>query len=416
MLDKLRNDLVISGWRAVINFILVMIMFAGLFFSRALLSAGMIGFVLLSFIHTNHRIQFFQFISTPLLWGMSLLFLVPLVSGAWSADKDQWMLIMGIKLPLLFLPMAFAGPIEFRKRQWEWIAALVVALILGATIWTMIIYLSDPAAVNESYLKAKTMITPLANDHVRFSWLVSLGVLISAHLFINYRQANKMVSYLWLLAALWFLVFLHILSARTGLLSVYLMALLTAVWLIIKKANWKTALIIIFVFSGLPFLAYKTIPSFHNRVNFFLYEKGYFEKTHYLPGSTDAMRIISIKAGWNLMQEDPLIGKGFGDIHTETRKWYAIHYPQMIEADKIEPSGEWLIYGSGAGWIGIILFTLSMLTPFITPGKNKLPWILLNAIAFLGFIFDVGLEVQFGVFIYAFTILSGWKWMKAEND
>jgi len=34
------------------------------------------------------------------------------------------------------------------------------------------------------------------------------------------------------------------------------------------------------------------------------------------------------------------------------------------EGDKILPGSEWLIYGAGAGWPGLLLFTFCMLIPF----------------------------------------------------
>jgi len=69
----------------------------------------------------------------------------------------------------------------------------------------------------------------------------------------------------------------------------------------------------------LPFVAYKTVPSFHNRVKYFLYDFEYSKKTAYLPGANDAVRMISLKAGWNVMHREPLTGVGFGDVIRETK-------------------------------------------------------------------------------------------------
>jgi hypothetical protein len=38
----------------------------------------------------------------------------------------------------------------------------------------------------------------------------------------------------------------------------------------------------------------------------------------------------------------------------------------------------------------------------------------LNIIAAFSFLFDIGLEVQFGVFIYSFLVLWLWKWRMEE--
>jgi hypothetical protein len=87
----------------------------------------------------------------------------------------------------------------------------------------------------------------------------------------------------------------------------------------------------------------------------------------------------------------------------------------MIEADKIKPSSEWLMYGAGCGWPGILIFSFVMIVPFFIRTKNKLLWWFLNATAAFSFLFDIGLEVQFGVFIYSFVILWWWKWMETEK-
>lgn len=415
MLNKLRNAGLISGWKTTLQFAFIIIMFAGLFFSRFLLSAGMIGFIILCFLHVEIHIHLRNYLATPLLWGISLLFLIPLISGAWSEDKDRWLEIVKIKTPLLFLPLAFAGPIRINRTQWQLLAYIFIAFLLGSTIWTMSIYLSNTDLVNTSYLQAKTMDTPLGNDHVRYSWLISIGFYITAVLAFMHSRAAKWVSLIWIVTALWFLIFLHILSARTGLLSAYLMILLTVTWLFYKKINQKTAIVMLLLAISLPFLAYQTLPSFQNKIKFFLYEKGFFEKTNYLAGSTDAVRIISIKAGWELMNETPLQGKGFGDIQTESVKWYEKNYPGMKESDKILPSSEWMIYGAGGGWSGLLIYILSMGTVFFTRSKNKLVLWTISVSAIASLFFDVGLEVQYGVFLYPFVLLCGWKWLNAEN-
>ena len=144
-----------------------------------------------------------------------------------------------------------------------------------------------------------------------------------------------------------------------------------------------------------------------------MHSRTYFKDAHYLQGSNDAVRVISLKAGWNIMNEQPVKGVGFGDVLNETKKWYAVHYPQMVESDKIYPGSEWIIYGAACGWPGLLLFTCVMIIPFFLSMKNKLLWIMLNATVAFSFLFDIGLEVQFGVFIYAFIVLWWWKWLSS---
>lgn len=407
MLNKLHN-----GWRGPVIFILFVTMLLSLFLSRAALSVSMMLFLAVSFLHSDIKKQISTFFSAPLLWGMGLLFILPLISGLWSEDKDTWQKLVQIKLPLLLLPMAFAGPIDLSKKMWDWLAYIFIAIVLVATIWSMVQYISNMAAVHDAYLRAKTIITPLANDHVRFSWLVSVAALLSGWLFIKKRKEEKLVGAILLAVTTWLIIFLHILAARTGLFSLYIMLLMVSAWLIVKKLKWQYGFGLLMVLIALPVLAWFTLPTFQNRVQYIRYDFGYFKEAHYLPGANDVMRVISMKAGWKVMNEHPVIGAGFGDVKQSIDNWYAVAYPEMIETDKIYPSGEWLVYGAGCGWVGLLLFSFVMLVPFFVPVKDKLLWWMLNGTAAFSFLFDIGLEVQYGVFVYAFIVLWWWKWLQ----
>jgi O-antigen ligase len=404
-----------QSWRTSILFYCILAMIAGLFLSRAVLSISMMAFVLVSFFHNDIGRQFKNFISSPLLWGMSLLFLVPLISGAWTENKDQWAGMMQIKAPLLALPLAFAAPMFFTQQQWRQLLYFFVAASFIAVCWSLFQYAGNSASVNEAYLKAKSMVTPLENDHVRFSWLVHVAALLCSWIFYIFKRENRRYSWAWLIVAIYFIIYLHLLAARTGLFSFYISLLLLGIYLLIKKTNRNHAFILLLVLVSLPFLAYYLLPSFQNRVKYFQYEIAYGKNASYLPGANDANRIISWKAGWGLMLNDPVKGVGFGDIQAKTVEWYNTHYPGMLESDKIYPSSEWLMYGAGTGIPGMIIFTICMIIPLFIRTRHQLTWLILSITAAFSFIADIGLEVQFGVFIYAFILLWCWKWLNAEK-
>jgi hypothetical protein len=386
-----------------------MAMPASFFLSRVILSVSMMLFIAVCFMHKDIKGQLKRFFSSPLLWSMSLLFVLPLLSGIWTEDKNVWIDSLRIKLPLLFMPLAFAAPFGFSKKEWRWVLIFFIILIHAGTAWSIWQYIGNVDAVNESYLRAKTILTPMGDDHIRFSWLVSVTILFLSILLIEYRKTKKYVSIVAALLIVWLVVYLHLLAARTGLLSFYIMLCMYAAWLMIKKIRLAFAPLILLVVIALPVAAYYVMPTFQNRVKYIMYDSGYFMKAHYLPGGNDAARVISLKAGWHIMQQNPLYGVGFGNIQSEADKWYQQHYPQMIERDQLYPSNEWLAYGAGCGIPGFIIFTVIMLIPFFIQIKNKLVWWMLNATAAFSFLFDIGLEVQFGIAAYCIIILTWWK-------
>lgn len=415
MPGKLQNDRVSQGWRSRIIFILLLIMMIALFFSRGILSVSIMAFVIASLFHKDILNHFRKFLSSPLLWGMSLLFFLPLLTGLWSENKTDWLDVIRIKLPLLFLPLAFAGPLLISAKKWEWLGFVFILLILGATIWSLFHYTADIAQANEGYLRSKSIRTPLENDHVRFSWLVAVAILLASWFCIRESEKNKLLSWSLGIVGGWMIVYLHILAARTGLFSFYILILVTSGWLLWRKLKWSYGLLLLGSLLLLPLIAYFTLPTFQNRVKYIRYEFDFFKHADYRPGFNDGIRLISINAGWQLVKQKPLAGTGFGDIQAETNKWYQEHYPQMIPADRISPSSEWMIYGVGAGTIGLLAFLYVMAIPFFI-GLNHPLWWMLNLVTAFSFLFDIGLEVQFGVFIYSFIVLWWYNWIRAEGE
>ncbi|MBL0152373.1 MAG: O-antigen ligase family protein [Chitinophagaceae bacterium] len=410
MLNRLQNDA-----RSSIIFGLALLMPASLFFSRTLLAISMLAFVMICLLHPRFKEYATKFLHTPFLWMMTLLFFVPLVSGAWSADQRLWFDMTFTKLPLLFFPFAFAFPLGLSNRQWTILAVFMVILSSAGSIWSMTHYLQDTAGIHEGYLRSNTMLTPLDNDHVRYSWLVSVAVLTAVYTGWQIRHQQKMLSlFLWLNAA-WLAIFLHILAARTGLFCLYGSVFLLGIWVMLKSRRLMTGALVLLLLTGLPLAAYYTLPTFKNRVHYILYDAGFIRNDEYLRNSNDGNRVISYKAGWALLQQQPVTGYGFGDIRAATHAWYDENYPLLDEREKIYPSSEYLVYGAGAGWIGLLVCLAAMIIPFFTRVREKLPWYIIQAGIAGGFLFDIGLEVQFGVFLYTFITLGWWSWLSTNR-
>lgn len=387
----------------------MLLMLASLFVSRAGLSIGIILFAAATLLHRNFLQQLRSFITHPLPAGMSLLFFIPFLSGLWSSNLEEWSDIIRIKLPLLILPLAFAGNWQLHRKQWKILALFFIFLVFSGTCWSTAQYLADTKAVNSAYLKAKSIPSPLENDHIRFSWLVTAAILCGMML-SSLKGDRRLKILLWVLNA-WFVAYLHILSARTGLLCLYIVLLFYVLWQLWKNRRSARVWLALAALFLLPFLAGLLLPTFQNRLRYIRYDFSYARSGSYLPGANDGSRLLSIKAGWEGLKAQPW-GTGAGDVFDEANRWYGTHVPQMLPGDRLYPSSEWLIYGRTAGWPGVLFFTALMLLPFFhPPARYRFYWTALNAIAAASFIFDIGLEVQFGVFIYAFTVLWWWKWL-----
>jgi hypothetical protein len=411
---KNRGIHILQGGKEWLLFGSIVLMISSLLISRATLSLSTILFLLLAIVRKDFRQQWRTFVSTPFLLLFTLLFFIPFVSGLWSENVGKWTDVVRLKLPLLFFPLAFAGGWQFTQRQWLLVAGVFLLVVSLGCAWSLWHYAQNAAAIHEGYLRAKTLLTPLENDHVRFSWLVSVAAM-TCFLLQHFVRLQKAKGLLWVLAV-FFIVYLHVLAARTGLLSLYLFGLLYAGWFLIRKKSVKTAVLLAALFLLLPALAYLGVPTFQARIRYLVYDFSFVQKAQYLPGANDGARVMSLKAGWQVLQQHPF-GVGAGDVMLEADKWYAANVPNVLPSDKFYPSSEWLLYGAFAGWIGVLLFTVIMLLPFfVSTPSYKIFWIALHATAAFSFAFDMGLEVQYGIFLYAFLTFWWWKWMQGTSN
>ena len=366
-------------------------MWAGLLWSRALLSVSMIMFTSYALI-TKGKEGVEVVRSSWWLKGILLLFFLPLISGFWSDDLNEWWNVVQVKLPLLFFPFCVPVLRDLDKnivKKMLWFLIALVAI-------SMTISLADYFAMDTSdYLKAKLFKVAVYDDHVRYSWL--LVVVYSWVLFElltgNIRQKKWAVLVLVLIA-----IYIHVLAAKTGLIGFYLVNCLA-----IASLNSKFKTFFIAALILLPLMAWFIIPSFQNRIRFVWWDFQNYSKGNYVEGLSDAPRITSWKAAVEIIQEHPVLGVGAGDIIPESKKWYAVNAPFLQEYEQLVPSNEVLLYGCYSGIIGGLVVLITILLPFFEQGvKRNMVWISFHIMAGIGFMYDLALETQFGVFIYVF--------------
>lgn len=405
------NDLEKYGRSRMIALGMVL-MLASLFLSRGFLSGAMMYFIAVTLVHKNIVSQLRAFIKDPFLVSITILFFIPFVSALWSENMKEWGEIMRIKIPLLFFPLAFAGDWKLKKDHWVIIALIFLALMVVSVSWSLAQYITNIQGFNEAYLRSKTILTPLEDDHVRFSWLVAFSVMLSVLLLHIQENWKGILIFL----VIFFITYLHILAARMGLFSLYIFIVIYATWLLFNKARMKFFFFLVSGMIILPVASWFIFPTFRNRIQYFLYDLSLLKNEAFVPGSNDGARIQSLKAGWEILKQNPG-GVGAGDLKSEVFSWYGQHVAGMSSGQMFLPCSEWLIYGGFAGWAGIILITAVMALPFfIRKIKYRVFWIALHAIVAFSLAMDMTIEAQFGVFIYVFIVLWWWKWFQLQQN
>lgn len=384
----------------------VLLLVIGFLCSRALLSIGTISLIANAFIQGDLKERFRKFSSDKLSIAISCLFVLPFVSGLWSSNKEEWAAFMQDKLPLLLLPFALVLQKGIKQQQLVWFKLFWITAMVAGSVWSTLQYIAAFQHFNEAYRFSQTIPTPVADDHIRFSMGIVIALLFWLKLEERKTITARVPALLVRAVTVWFIVYLHILGAKTGLLGLYVVVLPLLIMQLYKTGKRKVATLASAMVLVLPLLAYAILPTFRLRVHYVLFERLNWSSQEFAGNFSDENRWRSIQSGWYLFTHNWFTGVGYGDVKVQAAEWYATHAPAVAATQQFLPLNQWLMSGSGAGIIALLLFGAVALLPFFLKQwkqhKQALAFVLFMNLVFL---YESTIDDQFGVFLYCFFIL-----------
>lgn len=334
------------------------------------------------------------------LVALALLLLVPVVSGLWSDDHAYWLERVRVRLPFLVLPWAFANLPALSTRQRH--------LVLYGLVWIMAIlcigvginYLLHQADILQAMQEGRPM--PVPRNHIRFSLMVATAVVAGGWLW----QQRFVWRWAWerrllAAAALFLLVFLHVLAVRSGLAALYAALLFAGGWWAWQARRWLPAVAVVLGIGLALWGALSAFPSLKQKWAYTVYD---WEQYQGQSGASysDSERWISMRAGWLLWQENPWLGTGAGDLRSETARITAERFPQYQAAPKL-PHNQFLYLLAGTGLLGLAVSLLALLAP-VWAGRGLL-FGAFQVMVLVSCLVEYTLETAMGVAWYLFFTL-----------
>lgn len=372
---------------------------AGLLWSRALLSFASILIAVPFLVHAR-QIR----INTKQLFAVGLILLPVILSGSWSDNQAYWWNSFSVKIPLVTMLLGLSSVSFTDKQRTGLIGILVILMVIGCG-QSIAYYLHHTVSAEDAYLKAKTLPVPADNDHVRFSWLAAITILLGTQALLHEKKKIRIPVQASLL--LFLVIYLHILAAKTGLLCLYGGCCLYLIYCIVIEKKWKTGIVIflVAVFSG--WACYQMLPTLRNRIQYILYDYKHYIKGDIPPGFNDGSRLLSIQAGYAITREHWTHGVGFGDMLTFVDQWHTKNHTASLAYERFLPANEWLVYGTGAGLPGVLCFTAGFcFLLFRNTRRDGFSWAL-SFMTIVPFLTDDTLEGQYGAVILAFIVFFG---------
>jgi hypothetical protein len=377
---------------------------AGFISGRAVVSIGTIVFVVTAFADEDLFRKLRQFYSSFAYWSVQLLFILPFLSFFWSTNKTEWRAVMQLKLPLLLLPAAFYLSKDFfSKENVKCLLLFAIAVGCIGSGWSFVHYLLNSKAINNSYLVAKIFATPMGDEHIKFSQFCAICILFL--LMTRKEFVKQWQKLLWGFLVIWFVLYLHVLAARMGILMLYvLMALYFLFYLFRKKTSWiKVGEL--FLVIMLCVASYMVLPTLKNRIQYNRWDFEQYSSGNFLAGLNDAPRVLSLRAGYEIFQSHPIIGIGAGDIKQSLYNWYEVHHPQYPPEERMYLNNEWLTYACSNGLMGLLIFTLVVCYPLGAAWRYKRKeYLFIHLLMLCSFFVDVTLNSQYSILFYTLLV------------
>ncbi|MBS1626493.1 MAG: O-antigen ligase family protein [Bacteroidetes bacterium] len=375
----------------------VILLLLSFFISRAALSFISVLMILLLLKKNLDKKIIKQFITA------SIFIIIPVaVSGFWSSDVKEWWQLFSNKLLLITVGVAIVS-LQLSFKQIKIIIWTLTVLTLLASGWSVWQYINNKQLIEQSYLVAKVIPVWLDDDHIRFSWLIVLTIILMCWQ-LNLQSSNSKEKIPGYISVLLLFAFLHFMAARTGLLCLYVALIIFFFYFLWKQKTRKYAAFFFIITIAIITLAFYVLPTLKNRMQYVVWDVKQFTNNNYLQGSADGGRWLSIKAGFDVGLMKPIQGVGFGDIRNEAIKWYDVHYPKTLPNERFIPHSEWIVYFAGSGMVGVIAFTVGLCLLYHYFFRKNIFCFVTAFVLIIPLITDDSLEGQYGITIFSFVI------------
>lgn len=354
-------------------------------------------------------------------FSLVIFFFIILISFFFTKHENlrSLGLLFQLKLPLLSVPCAFANIPNITRRQYHLVFAWFLILLLSTSLASLTNYVMQHDYIDWLIINSKPL--PIVVNHVRYSLMIVIGILIILHLFTipDYRN-DKRIQLSLTISAILLITFLHISGVRSGILAFYALTSTYIIYIILKFRKYKLAISLFVISVIVGTLCYNFVPSVNEKIANTVKD---IKKSPLFNDSANVDmndanvysltgRIYSYKVGMEIFINKPFTGVGIGNLRKETQRHYQLNYPLIT--NYLLPHNQFIRYLAAFGIIGFIIFLLCFYYPLIKNRYNTLLWghYLIISISFL---VEGTLETQLGISIVLLFLYLFWAYGKKDN-
>jgi O-antigen ligase len=358
------------------------------------------------------KVSWLHWWSRPEYVALSLLFWVVALSGLWSDTGAFWWERTRIRIPFLLLPWVFANLPRLNTAQLYEVPLRLCQSLVVLCAGVLLNFLSDPETILLGLSEGQPI--PVPRSHIRFNLMLVVAVVSGGWLWSRHHYWTTPARRTWFGAAVLFLFLcIHFLAVRSGLIALYGALFFATFWWVIRTKNWWWGSVALSVIVALPLIAWMMLPSLQNRISYMQSDWEHYRSQTGGESYSDAERFVSLRVGYEIWKDHPIIGSGIGDLERETLSKTHALYPIYDETPKL-PHNQFLYVLASTGFMGLLCSFLAWLYPWrFVRYRNNFLWVVFQVVICISFLVEYTLETSIGAAFYLFYQL--W-WMKMADE
>ncbi|QJX46170.1 O-antigen ligase family protein [Hymenobacter taeanensis] len=390
----------------------------GLLTSRALVALSPVTGVVAALANPALSRALGQWLRLRTVWAPAAMYALLLLSGFHTEQWNVWRHETFRLLPWLGVPLAFGVAVPLTKRQRSGIGLLYVTGFVLVALATLGQYFLDPAAANKAFGLGQSLPSVTGIFHIHFGLMLALAAFFALLLRHNSHTPGLRLGLL--IAAAVCVVTLHLLAYRTGLLVFYVMALLEALRLLLRK-RLLLGLGVLFLLVASPLVAYHTLEPVHQRLDATIWDVQQIQLGHDINEYSLSRRLAAWQTALTVAQAHPWLGVGPADAYQAMMNQYSWKNFGLRPENRVMVHNQYLHQLLSGGIVGLSVWLLVLFGPLMQPSLRRNPYVyhflLMEATAML---VDSLLELQIGfnlfVFLYGFIVVATERRVSQEAE
>jgi O-antigen ligase len=345
----------------------------------------------------------FTALKNKIVFLLILTFIIPLVSVLYSHNIEEGLFSIQKTLSLLIFPLVlFTTKLNKKTTQ-----SIIYSFAISCSVASIACFLyaigrnysTNSFAIIIPDLFGTTMSDQLLGiSHVYLSLYVSFTIIIFSY-FLIAKEKHNYNSILVIILIAFLLFFLFLLGGKMSIIALFILALISCIALVIKTKRWFVGILFFILPVSIFFLTIRNSQYAKDRFS------ALFNSTNYEIGNNSwnsiGSRVSILKCTIDNFKKNPIIGTGVGDVQDDLDE--CTNGLEFTSLKRMNPHNQYLQYILGVGVIGMAVFLVSLIYPFLIAyrDKNKL-YMYFIFLCSLCFLTESLLERQHGVMFFAF--------------